>query len=423
MYTSGVERPSSHQRSSKMKSFITNTLSDFFFEYETPRQVLVRSRRVGVVCRLIQLGVLAYIIGWVFIYEKGYQSSDTAVGSVLTKMKGVGYTNVTGEERIWDVADYVFPVQGDSSFVVMTNYIMTEGQKIEKCSEPQNLKSPCSSDADCEGRSERHLTGKCLVNTTKMCEVLAWCPVEDDRYIPDPALLMSAENFTLFIKNTINFPEYGVTRCNLVEGIDNEYVKSCLYDPKTSPLCPIFRLGDLVQLSGFNFSAIAKVGGAIGIIIDWTCNLDHAQSDCKPIYSFHGLYGNPDEKDTARASVGYNFRYAKHYMEDKQEKRTLLKVFGIRFDIIVRSVARKFDIIPTLTAIGSGVGIFGVATVVCDLILLYLLPKREFYNNMKFKVTETMEKEPLDELKSEKEVSKKHSEEVLVHHEAPLSET
>ncbi|CAB1316858.1 unnamed protein product [Coregonus sp. 'balchen'] len=256
-------------------------------------------------------------------HQKGYQSSDTAVGSVLTKMKGVGYTNVAGEERIWDVADYVFPVQGDSSFVVMTNYIITKG----------------------------HTTGKCLVDTTKMCEVLAWCPVEDDSTIPDPALLMSAENYTLFIKNSISFPAYGVT--------------SCLYDPKKSPLCPIFRLGDLVQLSGFNFSTIARVGGAIGIVIDWTCNLDYDQ-------------------------------YAKHYMEDKQEKRTLLKVFGIRFDIIVRSLARKFDIIPTLTAIGSGVGIFGVATVVCDLILLYLLPKREFYNNMKFKVTESMEKRTAD---------------------------
>ncbi|XP_041749404.1 P2X purinoceptor 1 isoform X3 [Coregonus clupeaformis] len=410
MYSCGVERPSSLRQSSKMKSYITNTLSDFFFEYETPRQVLVRNRRVGVVCRLIQLGVLAYIIGWVFIYEKGYQSSDTAVGSVLTKMKGVGYTNVAGEERIWDVADYVFPVQGDSSFVVMTNYIITKGQKVEKCSEPQNSKNRCSSDSDCEGRSERtgdgHTTGKCLVDTTKMCEVLAWCPVEDDSTIPDPALLMSAENYTLFIKNSISFPAYGVTRSNLVEGIDNQYVNSCLYDPKKSPLCPIFRLGDLVQLSGFSFATIARVGGAIGIVIDWTCNLDYDQSECKPIYSFHGLYGNPQETDTARASVGYNFRYAKHYMEDKQEKRTLLKVFGIRFDIIVRSLARKFDIIPTLTAIGSGVGIFGVATVVCDLILLYLLPKREFYNNMKFKVTESMEKEPLNEFKSEKEVSK-----------------
>lgn len=53
---------------------------------------------------------------WVFIYEKGYQSTDTAVSSVFSKMKGVGYTNVNGTERIWDVADYVFPSQvGDWS--------------------------------------------------------------------------------------------------------------------------------------------------------------------------------------------------------------------------------------------------------------------------------------------------------------------
>ncbi|XP_071756940.1 P2X purinoceptor 1 isoform X3 [Centroberyx gerrardi] len=370
-----------------MKSQITNALSDFFFEYETPRQVLVRNRRVGVVCRLIQLGVLAYIIGWVFIYEKGYQSTDTAVSSVFTKMKGVGYTEVDGDERVWDVADYVFPPQGDSSFVVMTNYIITEGQQMGKCPELAG-KHRCTSDADCEGgRFKRHMTGVC-VNDTQTCEVLAWCPIEDDRNIPDPALLMSAENYTLFIKNSITFPLFGVTRSNLVESIDAGYVSKCLFDPKEAPLCPIFRLGDIVKLSGFNFNTIAKVGGAIGIVVDWTCNLDLDVTKCKPKYNFHGLYGNPAEKDNARASVGYNFRYAKHYMEDTHQKRTLLKVFGIRIDIIVQSLARKFDIIPTLTAIGSGVGIFGVATVVCDLVLLYLLPKREFYKNMKFKYTD-----------------------------------
>eukprot|EP00064_Thunnus_orientalis_P005337 superscaffoldBa00000516_g5351 len=380
-----------------MKSQITNALSDFFFEYETPRQVLVRNRRVGVVCRLIQLGVLAYIIVWVFIYEKGYQSTDTAVSSVFTKMKGVGYTNVNGAERVWDVADYVFPPQGDSSFVVMTNYIITEGQKMGKCPELPG-KHNCSSGADCEGGSFKRtghgqMTGVC-VNTTKTCEVLAWCPVENDHDIPDPPLLMSAENYTLFIKNSVTFPLFGVTRSNLVEGINNTYIRQCLHHPKTAPLCPIFKLGDIVKESGFNFTTIAREGGAIGIVVDWTCNFDVDIKHCKPTYKFHGLYGNPDEKDKAKASVGYNFRYAKHYLEDKVQKRTLLKVFGIRVDIIVQSLARKFDIIPTLTAIGSGVGIFGVATVVCDLMMLYILPKREFYKNMKFKYTDTQIQDP-----------------------------
>ncbi|KAM3600798.1 uncharacterized protein V6R79_002605 [Siganus canaliculatus] len=380
-----------------MKNQITNALSDFFFEYETPRQVLVRNRRVGVVCRLIQLGVLAYIIGWVFVYEKGYQSTDTAVSSVFSKMKGVGYTNVNGSERVWDVADYVFPSQGDSSFVVMTNYIITEGQKMGTCPELHG-KNNCTSDSDCKGGSFQRtghgqMTGVC-VNTTKTCEVLAWCPVENDHNIPDPPLLMSAENYTLFIKNSVTFPLFGVTRSNLVEGVDADYIGSCLHDPVTAPLCPIFKLGDIVKLSGFSFETIAKVGGAIGIVVDWTCNLDVNIKHCKPEYNFHGLYGNPSETDKARASVGYNFRYAKYYLEDKVEKRTLLKVFGIRIDIIVQSLARKFDIIPTLTAIGSGVGIFGVATVVCDLVLLYLLPKRQFYKNMKFKYTDTHSQDP-----------------------------
>lgn len=47
----------------KMKSIIQRSFSNFFFEYETPRQVLVRNRRVAVACRIIQLGVLSYIIG------------------------------------------------------------------------------------------------------------------------------------------------------------------------------------------------------------------------------------------------------------------------------------------------------------------------------------------------------------------------
>ncbi|XP_036974450.1 P2X purinoceptor 1 isoform X3 [Acanthopagrus latus] len=394
-----------------MKSQISSALSDFFFEYETPRQVLVRNRRVGVVCRLIQLGVLAYIIGWVFIYEKGYQSTDTAVSSVFSKMKGVGYTNVNGSERVWDVADYVFPPQGDSSFVVMTNYIITEGQQMGKCPELHG-KANCTTDADCEGGSFKRtghgqMTGLC-VPATKTCEVLAWCPVENDHNIPDPPRLMSAENYTLFIKNSVTFPLFQVTRSNLVEGIDNAYIKKCLHDPEKAPLCPIFKLGDIVKLSGFKFETIAKEGGAIGIVVDWTCNLDVDIKHCKPKYNFHGLYGNPTETDKARASVGYNFRYAKHYLDGGVQKRTLHKVFGIRIDIIVQSLARKFDIIPTLTAIGSGVGIFGVATVVCDLVLLYLLPKREFYKNMKFKYTDTQAQDPDSEAgSSENEASKK----------------
>ncbi|KAK2816339.1 hypothetical protein Q7C36_022610 [Tachysurus vachellii] len=393
-----------------MRNIIKEALADFFFEYETPRQVLVRNPRVGIACRILQLGVLAYIIGWVFIYEKGYQIQDMAISSVFTKMKGLAYTETNGEERLWDVADYVYPDQGVSSFVVMTNFIMTVGQSQGKCPELPDGSNNCTVDADCKkgeykrtgnesyktdatiqpfedevGNARGRMTGKCL---NKSCEIQSWCPVQDDRVIPNPPLLAAAENFTLFIKNSISFPGFGVVRSNLVESVTSSYLKTCLFDPDKQPLCPIFKLGDIVSLSGFKFSEIAQVGGSIGILIKWQCNLDLRIEKCIPIYSFQGLYGN-----SSQASVGYNFRTAKYYTENKIQKRTLMKVFGIYIEIIVYGQASKFDIIPTLTAIGSGVGIFGVATVVCDVVMLHLVPKKDFYKTLKFKSIPEQEKD------------------------------
>ena len=37
-----------------------------FFEYDTPKIVHIRSKKVGVINRLIQFAILAYVIGYVF---------------------------------------------------------------------------------------------------------------------------------------------------------------------------------------------------------------------------------------------------------------------------------------------------------------------------------------------------------------------
>lgn len=44
-----------------------------------------------------------------------------------------------------------------------------------------------------------------------------------------------------------------------MEGIDAAYINMCVYDPEKAPLCPIFKLGDIIKLSGFNFETIARV--------------------------------------------------------------------------------------------------------------------------------------------------------------------
>ncbi|XP_053223887.1 P2X purinoceptor 1 [Podarcis raffonei] len=375
-------------------------VSSFLFEYDTPRMVLVRNKKVGLTFRLIQLVVLAYIIGWVFLYEKGYQSRDGIISSVSVKLKGLTLTN-TSEigPHIWDVADYVFPPQGDSSFVVMTNFIITRGQKQETCPEHPEA-GKCDQDSECTAgkflrQGQGIMTGKCVnfSHTEKTCEIFGWCPVEIDDKVPNPPLLLAAENFTLFIKNSITFPRFKVARRNLVEGVTEPFLKNCTYHKDREPLCPVFELGYVVEESGQKFSVLALKGGVVGITISWDCDLDWPVRHCVPVYRFHGLYND----DNNKLSPGFNFRYAKYYKENGRDLRTLYKVFGIRFDILVNGKAGKFDIIPTMTTIGSGIGIFGVASVLCDLLLLNFLSNRDYYKQKKFKYAEQ------DSIKPEKE--------------------
>ena len=124
-------------------------------------------------------------------------------------------------------------------------------------------------------------------------------------------LIPGAENYTVLIKNSVSFSRFGEDKYhknNMPNGI-------CIYKkhkPSTH-LCPIFKLGDIVELAGGNFSKIAIKGGVISIQITWNCDLDwNFDEYCLPKYNFRVL-----------DNTGWNFRHA-HYHEES--RRTLIKV-------------------------------------------------------------------------------------------------
>ncbi|MBN3292313.1 P2RX3 protein, partial [Polypterus senegalus] len=84
-----------------------------FFTYETTKSVVVKSWTIGIINRVVQLLIIAYFVGWVFLHEKAYQTRDTAIeSSVMTKVKGFGVYN----NRVMDVADYVTPAQSETKY-------------------------------------------------------------------------------------------------------------------------------------------------------------------------------------------------------------------------------------------------------------------------------------------------------------------
>ncbi|XP_054852741.1 P2X purinoceptor 7 [Eublepharis macularius] len=340
-------------------------------EYETSKVVRIQSVYYGSIKWAIHSVVFLYVCV-VLIADKRYQKRDSVISSVHTKVKGVAQT----ELRIWDTAEYTIPMQGIDSFFVVTNIIMTENQIQGPCPEFPMAKAVCSDDRSCsKGRmnpqSSGIQTGRCVkYNTTvKTCEVMAWCPVESTKSAPKPAILRSAENFTVLIKNNIHFPKFNYTKRN----ISPEFNISCTYNKNSAPHCPIFRLGDILQAAGENFSEVAIQGGIMGIEINWDCNLDRWLHRCNAKYGFRRL---DDKKASEALYPGYNFRFAKYYKQaNGKEERTLIKAYGIRFDILVFGTAGQFNFFELLVYIGSALSYFGLAQLAVDfLITSYTFP-------------------------------------------------
>ncbi|XP_051924924.1 P2X purinoceptor 7 isoform X3 [Hippocampus zosterae] len=293
----------------------------------------------------------------------------TVVSSVTAKVKGVAHMQLPGEGGvIWDEADYSGFLQDKNSFFVVTNIIMTKSQKQGRCPEPPSSGRRCQHHSDCERgawdqRSHGIQTGSCVKfdALARTCEVVGWCPVEAKNKPPRPALLASAEKFTVLIKNNIRFPAFNFIRRNILPEMTESYLRKCRR--ANDSLCPIFMLGDVVNRAGENFSTMAVEGGVIGIQIKWDCDLDHLTRRCLPAYSFRRL----DQKESNKTlSPGFNFRFAKYRTVDGVEERTLYKAFGIRFDIMVFGQAGKFSFIQLIIYIGSTLSYYALTTILLD---------------------------------------------------------
>ncbi|CDQ85953.1 unnamed protein product [Oncorhynchus mykiss] len=313
-----------------------------FLDYETPKVMVVKNKKLGVIYRGVQFFVITYFIWYVFISQKAYQDSETRPeNSVYTKMKG---TALQGD-HVLDMVEYVRPSEGGDVISTILRRVVTHNQRQGTCAEHFTVPNAnCSKDSDCisgkvdfDGNGQR--TGRCVPyynQTFKTCEIQTWCPIEDYAAIREPALA-EAINFTVYIKNAIHFPKFKVLRGNIKPNKRNgqKYLNKCHYNEEKHPTAPS---------SGW------------------------VTSQNRP----------------GRSSASFAGLFAKYYSKDGEEFRTLIKAFGIRLDVIVHGNAGRFSIIPTIINTVTAMTSVGICSIICDWIMLTFIDKNDIYSGRKF---------------------------------------
>lgn len=397
--------------SSKLHTYIFE-----MFTYSTVRSASIQSTYVGIVYRIVQLILLVYIVGWELYRNKGYQSFDTVSSVVTTKVKGLGYVAINQthdrasnrsnpdyypdlfalkpevQYKIYDTADYIIPPNEYNSIFIMTNFIETQ-QSQGFCDEEANkYKAQCETDADCMNLGlfmnswNGAATGRCVKSSMshnkKVCEVSAWCPTEHDNERTEDNIIRNTLNFTIFIKNEIEFKKFDKKQRNILPNITNKYISQCAYEDKRDTFCPVFPVEYIMNLAepdpDERYQMLLK-GGVILIEIIWNCDYDFSSS-CLPKYHFTRF--DYPFKET-KTSSGFNFRFANKFRVNNRDYRMLYKAYGLRFIINVSGTAGKFNIIPLMLTIGAGIGLMSISVLVADCVMLHCTKDRKYFAKMK----------------------------------------
>ena len=119
---------------------------------------------------------------------------------------------------------------------------------------------------------------------------------------------------------------------------------------------------------------------------------------CLPKYNFHIL-----------DATGWNFRHAVYHEENR---RTLVKAYGLKFLISVTGNAGKFDVTRTVVILVTGLGLMGLANILCEIVLLKF--SNQYRDDIVEKKFEQLDVERIQELK-------RHAEKELIHRQIKSS--
>jgi len=126
--------------------------------------------------------------------------------------------------------------------------------------------------------------------------------------------------------------------------------------------------------AGTSYDEIRNLGAIVLMQAKFNCDFNSGTDGCKPDWEFTRI----DLQKGYDFSSGFNFYESRLTSEDSRATRTVTKKYGLKLEISVSGTGGKFSFVLLGVALGSGLGLLGVASLVTDFSLQHIFKSQEY---------------------------------------------
>jgi len=326
--------------------------------------------------RVLQIGILFYVVFFTIVMQKAYNQVDPVVAETYSKLKGAAlmthnYPNGSTQTLIVDANDLVAPPLMENALFITTSMVTNVEFANTTC---PDMGSTCTTDDDCTADSfvpysnDGMLTGKCIDGPgqkNKYCEVRGWCAT-NNTYPRDPddhdVTVDGVDEWSLFVRLNAEFSAFDKKMNTAAD--------------KLHPGLNQWLIKDILANASVTMDDVRSKGAIVLMKATFDCDFNE-DDKCIPTWEMSRL----DKTFEGQSfSTGFNY-YEK--IQVSETERIINKRYGLKVEINVSGQGGKFSIVQCGIALGSGIGLLSVASLVTDF-LLQNVCKSQKYIERKF---------------------------------------
>jgi len=351
--------------------------TDKLLSYYTKQQVKFLDRKLGITYYILCFMIAFYIVGYMFVYKKGYLELEQAKGAVLTHASGDALASSSGKAgtRYFSAEELTYPGLENGNVFVATRQTVHK-QKRGVC-EDHNI--PCLADSDCTS------WGKGTCSPNGFCVEPSWCDQEQNEVYE-----LDTGHLQIWTRSTIQFIKIAPDR---VYSSDNN-------DPDPKRGSSVFSVRELLLLCEplpVRYEEVAELGAVIEVQFAWDCNVK-SKKECIPTVQARRLDTTFDPEN-----IGFGFSYPEYIDADNRYNNEMR---GVRIFFRTTGVGKKVSVSATVNKASLGAALFAIGQIIADLLMTRAFKLRKKYQARKYETTqdfseymEVLEEKKLKEVK------------------------